>query len=158
MSQIALADQPAQTTIERSDAQRKSDRRRWIALVVLCLGQLMNALDATVVNVALPSIQHDLHFTQADLAWVIDAYLVTFAGFLLMAGRLGDLVGRKKVFLVRARRVHRRVARLRRSPTSQAVLIAARFVQGIVGAVASTSVILAIIATEFPDPPSARTR
>src|ERR1700676_1119348 len=75
------------------------DRRRWLALVVVCLAMLMNALDTTVVNVALPKIQHDLHFTQAGLAWVIDAYLVAFAGFLLMSGRLGDLIGRKKVFL-----------------------------------------------------------
>ena len=75
------------------------DRRRWYALIVVCLAMLMNALDATVVNVALPRIQHDLHFSQAGLAWVIDAYLVAFAGFLLMSGRLGDLIGRKKVFL-----------------------------------------------------------
>ena len=78
-------------------AQRK--RRRWIALGVLCLGQLMMVLDATIVNVALPSIQRDLHFTQGNLTWVIDAYLITFGGFLLLAGRMGDLVGRKKVFL-----------------------------------------------------------
>ena len=66
---------------------------------VLCLGQLMMVLDATIVNVALPSIQRDLHFTQGNLTWVIDGYLITFGGFLLLAGRLGDLVGRKKVFL-----------------------------------------------------------
>src|SRR5271170_1196842 len=77
----------------------REDRRRWLALIVVCLAMLMNVLDTTVVNVALPKIQHDLHFTQAGLAWVIDAYLVAFAGFLLLAGRLGDLVGRKKVFL-----------------------------------------------------------
>src|ERR1700735_1045483 len=76
-----------------------SDRRRWIALAVLCLGQLMMVLDATIVNVALPSIQRDLHFTQSNLTWVIDAFLVTFGSFLLLAGRLGDLIGRKRVFL-----------------------------------------------------------
>ena len=87
----------------RADATDESasrrERRRWIALGVLCLGQLMMVLDATIVNVALPSIQRDLHFTQANLTWVIDGYLITFGGFLLLAGRLGDLVGRKKVFL-----------------------------------------------------------
>src|SRR5438094_5709730 len=75
------------------------DRRRWIALAVVCLGQLMMVLDATIVNVALPSIQRDLRFTQANLAWVVDAYMIAFGSFLLFAGRLGDLVGRKRVFL-----------------------------------------------------------
>src|SRR5919198_685731 len=74
-------------------------RRRWIAVVVVCLGQLMIAVDATIVNVALPSIQQDLGFSRADLTWVVNAYLLTFGGFLLLAGRLGDLIGRKRVFL-----------------------------------------------------------
>jgi MFS family permease len=74
-------------------------RRRWVALVVLCVGQLMIVLDATVVNVALPSIQHDLHATQTSLAWVINGYLIAFGGLLLLAGRLGDLLGRKRLFL-----------------------------------------------------------
>src|ERR1700689_5080498 len=86
-------------TTTAGDSQRKRERRRWLALAVLCLGQLMMVLDSTIVNVALPSIQHDLHFTQANLTWVIDGYLITFGGFLLLAGRFGDLVGRKKVFL-----------------------------------------------------------
>src|SRR6202522_341955 len=77
-----------------------TSRRRWIALIVVCLAMLMNALDGSIVNVALPSIQRDLHFSQANLTWVIDAYLITFGSFLLMAGRLGDLVGRKRVFLI----------------------------------------------------------
>jgi EmrB/QacA subfamily drug resistance transporter len=126
-----------------------SDRRRWFALIVVCLAMLMNALDTTVVNVALPRIQHDLHFTQAGLAWVIDAYLVAFAGFLLMSGRLGDLVGRKKVFLtgLAGFTLASLVCGLARDQT---LLIAARFAQGMFGA-ASTSVILAIIATEFRD-------
>src|SRR6478735_10540263 len=76
-----------------------NDRRRWLALIVVCFGQLMIVLDSTIVNVALPSIQRDLHFSQADLTWVVNAYLVTFGGFLLLAGRLGDLFGRKRVFL-----------------------------------------------------------
>jgi MFS family permease len=80
-----------------SDSARH--RRRWVALGIVCLGMTMNMLDQTIVNVALPTIQRSLHFTQVNLAWVIDAYLVTFGGFLLLAGRLGDLVGRKKTFL-----------------------------------------------------------
>src|ERR1700677_4444314 len=81
-------------------SETTSDRRRWIALIVVCLAMLMNALDGSIVNVALPSIQRDLHFSQANLTWVIDAYLITFGSFLLMAGGPGDLVGRKRVFLI----------------------------------------------------------
>src|SRR5206468_8087542 len=80
--------------------EQARERRRWIALAVLCLGQLMMVLDATIVNVALPSMQRELHFTQQSLTWVMNGYLITFGGFLLLAGRMGDLVGRKKVFLV----------------------------------------------------------
>src|SRR5579871_6374494 len=76
-----------------------TDRRRWLALVVVCLAQLMITLDTTIVNVALPAIQRDLHFSQASLTWVVNAFLVTFGSFLLLAGRLGDLAGRKRVFL-----------------------------------------------------------
>src|ERR1700733_13970498 len=76
------------------------ENRRWVALIVVCFAMLMNKMPQTIVNVALPTIQHDLHFSQASLAWVIDAYLITFAGSLLLAGRLGDLIGRKRVFLV----------------------------------------------------------
>src|SRR4030088_549449 len=76
-----------------------SNRRRWLALVVICFGQFMVVLDGTIVNVALASIQRDLHFTQADLTWVVNAYLITFGSLLLLAGRAGDLIGRKKVFL-----------------------------------------------------------
>jgi EmrB/QacA subfamily drug resistance transporter len=116
---------------------------------VLCLGQLMMVLDATIVNVALPSIQHDLHFTQGNLTWVIDAYLITFGGFLLLAGRMGDLVGRKKVFLT-GLVLFTAASVLCGISDSQAMLIGARFLQGIGGAVAS-AVILAIIVTEFPE-------
>ena len=77
----------------------RSDRTRWIALFVVCLGQLMIVLDTTIVNVALPSIQRDLHFSQSNLTWVIDGYLITFGSLLLLAGRLGDLFGRKRIFL-----------------------------------------------------------
>src|SRR6202167_1344942 len=131
------------------ETSRRNERRRWIALAILCLGQLMMVLDATIVNVALPSIQRDLHFTQANLTWVIDGYLITFGGFLLLAGRFGDLVGRKKVFLSGlvlfvAASIACGLA------DSQAILIGARLIQGIGGAIAS-SVILAIIVTEFPE-------
>src|SRR5512145_15749 len=79
--------------------ETKSDRKRWLALYVLCGSMLMIVLDATIVNVALPSIQEDLGFSQSSLAWVVNAYLIAFGGLLLLAGRLGDLIGRRKVFL-----------------------------------------------------------
>ena len=126
----------------------RSERRRWIALAVLCLGQLMMVLDATIVNVALPSIQRDLHFTQGNLTWVMNGYLITFGGLLLLAGRMGDLIGRKKVFLS-GLVLFTAASILCGLASSQAMLIAARLIQGIGGAVAS-SVILAIIVTEFP--------
>jgi MFS family permease len=126
------------------------DRRRWTALFVVCLAQLMVVLDVTIVNVALPSIQHDLHFSQASLTWVVNAFLVTFGSLLLLAGRLGDLVGRKRVFLagVATFTVASLVCGV--APSAGA-LIGARFLQG-VGAAAQASVILAIIITEFPKP------
>jgi EmrB/QacA subfamily drug resistance transporter len=124
------------------------ERRRWIALIVVCFAMLMNILDQTIVNVALPTIQHDLHFSQASLAWVIDAYLITFAGTLLLAGRLGDLFGRKKVFLVGVALFT--VASLAcGAANTQILLISARFVQGL-GAALSSSVILAIVVADFP--------
>jgi EmrB/QacA subfamily drug resistance transporter len=131
------------------DLQSKRERRRWIALAVLCLGQLMMVLDATVVNVALPSIQHDLHFSQGNLTWVMNGYLITFGGLLLLAGRLGDLVGRKRVFLS-GLVLFTAASILCGVASSQAMLIGARLLQGAGGAVAS-SVILAIIVTEFPE-------
>jgi EmrB/QacA subfamily drug resistance transporter len=124
--------------------------RRWIALIVVCFAMLMNILDQTIVNVALPTIQRDLHFSQASLAWVIDAYLITFAGSLLLAGRLGDLIGRKRVFLVGVALFTLASAACGAADT-QALLIGARFVQGL-GAALSSSVILAIIVSDFPRP------
>ena len=85
--------------VTAAPAAARLDRRRWVALVVVCLAMLMNALDGSIVNVALPDIQRSLHFSQANLTWVVDAYLISFGSFLLMAGRLGDLIGRKKVFM-----------------------------------------------------------
>jgi EmrB/QacA subfamily drug resistance transporter len=127
-----------------------SDRRRWFALVVVCLAQLMNVLDTTIVNVALPSIQRDLHFTQGNLTWVINAFLITFGSFLLLAGRLGDLVGRKRVFLAGVS-VFTVASLLCGLSPDQGFLIGARFLQGL-GAAMSASVILAIVVTEFPEP------
>jgi len=89
-----LANQPTD-----SQYPTGSDRSRWIALVVLCVGALMIILDLTIVNVALRSIQRDLHFNRSSLAWVVTAYPITFGGLLLLAGRLGDLLGRRNVFL-----------------------------------------------------------
>jgi EmrB/QacA subfamily drug resistance transporter len=144
----AEIEQPTAGIEAADEAASKRERRRWIALAVLCLGQLMMVLDATIVNVALPSIQHDLHFSQGNLTWVIDGYLITFGGFLLLAGRIGDLIGRKRVFLTGL--VMFSVASvLCGVANSQGLLIGARVLQGIGGAVAS-SVILAIIVTEFP--------
>ena len=77
----------------------KDKQARWLALYVLCLGDLMIVLDTNIVNVALPSIQADLGFSQTALAWVVNAYMLTFGGFLLLSGRLGDLFGNKRIFL-----------------------------------------------------------
>ncbi len=126
-----------------------SDRRRWKTLAVVCLAQLMIVLDVTIVNVALPAIQHDLHFSQANLTWVVNAFLITFGSLLLLAGRLGDLMGRKRVFLI-GLATFTGASLLCGIAPSQGVLIAARFLQGI-GAAAQASVILAIIVTEFPE-------
>jgi len=123
-------------------------RRAWIALAVVCLGQFMVVLDSTIVNVALPDIQGSLHFSQADLTWVVNAYLVTFGSFMLVAGRFGDLVGRRRVFLWGVGLFTLASVACGLS-TSQGLLIAARFVQGIGGAVAF-SVTIALIVSEFP--------
>src|SRR4051812_42793833 len=84
---------------QSQQSEAMSDRSRWVALYVLCAGMLMIVLDITVVNVALPSIKDDLGFDQSSLAWVVNAYLITFGGLLLLAGRLGDLIGRRTIFL-----------------------------------------------------------
>src|ERR1700681_1015536 len=82
------------------EQRQSSERSRWIALYVLCAGVLMIVLDVTVVNVALPSIQNDLGFSTSSLAWVVNAYLISFGGLLLLAGRLGDLLGRRNILLI----------------------------------------------------------
>ena len=126
------------------------ERTRQLALYVLCVGVLMIVLDVTVVNVALPSIQDSLHFGTASLAWVVNAYLIAFGGLLMLAGRLGDLVGRRRVFLV-GLTVFTAASLLCGASTSQAMLITARFLQGAGGALTS-AVILGMIVTMFPEP------
>ncbi len=128
----------------------KIDRGRRIALVVLCAGMLMIILDATIVNVALPSIRSDLNFSQSGLAWVVNAYLIAFGGLLLLAGRLGDLIGRKRIFLI-GLAVFTSASLLCGLAQSQSMLIVARFVQGVGGAMTS-AVILGMIVTMFPRP------
>jgi EmrB/QacA subfamily drug resistance transporter len=127
-----------------------TDRSRWIALVVLCTGMLMIVLDTTIVNVALPSIQADLGFSQSSLAWVVNAFLIAFAGLLMLAGRLGDLAGRRNVFLA-GLGVFTVASLLCGLAANQETLIAARFLQGIGGALTS-AVILGMIVTMFSDP------
>ena len=135
---------------ERHDSAATGDRRRWMALYVLCVGMLMIVLDVTVVNVALPSIQNDLGFSQSSLAWVVNAYLITFGGLLLLAGRFGDILGRKKIFM--AGLILFTLASLFcGAAQSQEMLVIGRFVQGIGGAMTS-AVILGMIVVMFPEP------
>jgi len=125
-------------------------RKRWLALMVLCLGVLMIVLDTTIVNVALPSIRTDLGFTETSLVWVVNAYMLTFGGFLLLGGRLGDLYGHRRVFL--AGLVLFTLASLACGvSTSQGLLVAARAVQGLGGAVVS-AVSLSLIMNLFTEP------
>jgi EmrB/QacA subfamily drug resistance transporter len=128
----------------------QTERERWTALIVLCVGMLMIVLDGTVVNVALPSIQDDLDFSQSSLAWVVNSYLIAFGGLLLLAGRLGDLISRRGVFLT-GLAVFTLASLLCGLAGSQEMLVVARFVQGIGGAMAS-AVILGMIVTMFPEP------
>ncbi|TWG00488.1 EmrB/QacA subfamily drug resistance transporter [Kitasatospora viridis] len=126
------------------------DRRRWLALLVLCAGVLMIILDGTIVTVAQPAIQHDLGFTDTGLSWVMNAYQIPFAGLLLLAGRLGDLLGRKRVYLA-GLALFAAASALCGLAGSAGMLIAARFVQGAGGALVS-AVALGMIVTLFPDP------
>jgi EmrB/QacA subfamily drug resistance transporter len=125
-------------------------RRRWIALYILCLGDLMIVLDSTIVNVALPSIRNDLGFSEASLAWVVNAYLLTFGGFLLLAGRLGDLYGQKRLFLIGIAGFT--VASLACGlANSQEFLVIARALQGIGGAIVS-AIALSLLMILFTEP------
>jgi EmrB/QacA subfamily drug resistance transporter len=136
--------------LTRPTETETQDRSRWIALIVLCTGMLMIILDVTIVNVALPSIQTDLKFSQSGLAWVVNAYLIAFGGLLMLAGRLGDLAGRRRVFLggLAAFTTASLACGLAQA---QWMLITARFIQGIGGAFTS-AVILGMIVTLFPQP------
>jgi EmrB/QacA subfamily drug resistance transporter len=125
-------------------------RARWLALVVLCLGDLMIVLDVTIVGVALPSIQEDLGFSDASLAWVVNGYLITFGGFLLLGGRLGDLFGHRRLFLIGIA-VFTVASALCGLATSQEMLIVARAVQGFGGAIVS-AVALSLMMTLFTEP------
>jgi EmrB/QacA subfamily drug resistance transporter len=128
----------------------RDDSARWLALYVLCVGMLMIVLDSTIVNVALPSIQEDLGFSQNDLAWVVNAYLIAFGGLLLLAGRIGDLIGQRRIFLF-GLAVFTGASLVCALSQSQGMLIGARFVQGVGGALTS-AVILGMIVTMFPEP------
>jgi len=145
-----MQDTTALPDLARDRPARSADRSRWTALVVLCAGMLMIVLDVTIVNVALPSIQASLGFSQAGLAWVINAYLISFGGLLLLAGRLGDLAGRRNVFLT-GLAVFTVASMVCGLAQSQGMLVGARFVQGIGGALTS-AVILGVIVTLFPEP------
>jgi EmrB/QacA subfamily drug resistance transporter len=131
-------------------AQTTDDRKRWLALYVLCAGVLMIVLDATIVNVALPSIQDDLDFSQSNLAWVVNAYLIPFGGLLLFAGRMGDLIGQRRIFLI-GLAIFTGASLLCAVSQSQEMLIGARFIQGAGGALTS-AVVLGMIVTMFPEP------
>jgi EmrB/QacA subfamily drug resistance transporter len=126
------------------------DRNRWLALVVLCLGSLMIVLDSTIVNVALPSIRADLHFSQTSLAWVVNAYLLTFGGFLMLGGRLGDLFGHRRLFIGGIALFSLASLCCGLAP-DQGLLIAARAVQGFGGAVVS-AVSLSLMMVLFVEP------
>lgn len=138
------------TPTQRMIKSIQSADSRWLSLIVLCAGFLMIVVDSTIVNVALPSIQRDLGFSQSGLAWVVNAYLIAYAGVMLLAGRLGDLIGRKRIFLI-GLAMFTAASLLCGLSFSQPLLIAARFVQGIGGAV-SSAVILGMVVTMFPEP------
>src|SRR4026209_2046140 len=126
------------------------NRRRWIALIVLCLGDLMIVLDTTIVNVALPSIREDLGFSQTSLAWVVNAYLLTFGGFLLLGGRLGDYFGHRRMFLIGITLFPLASVACGLANTP-GLLVGARAVQGLGGAVVS-AVALSLIMNLFTEP------
>src|SRR5207344_1982459 len=125
-------------------------RSRWLALLIVCLGDLMIVLDVTIVGVALPSIREDLGFSESSLAWVVNAYLLTFGGFLLLGGRLGDLYGHRRLFLV-GLAVFTTASLACGLAGSQTFLMAARAVQGVGGAIVA-AVALSLIMTLFTEP------
>src|ERR1700759_2616963 len=150
MSSCRRVRQDCEPTNEESMTDQLSTRTRWLALVILCVGDLMIVVDTTVVNVALPSIRRDLGFTQDSLAWVVNAYMLTFGGFLLLAGRFGDLFGQRRLFLIgtAAFTIASLVCGI---STSKGMLVAARAVQGLGGAVVS-AVAFSLIVVLFTEP------
>jgi EmrB/QacA subfamily drug resistance transporter len=146
----ASSDAEAPTTAVEASAPARVHDRRWLALLILCLGDLMIVLDVTIVGVALPSIRADLGFSEESLAWVVNAYLITFGGFLLLGGRLGDLLGHRTMFLAGVG-LFTAASALCGFANSQGMLIAARAVQGVGGAVVS-AVALSLMMTLFLDP------
>src|ERR1700735_1935085 len=137
-------------THDEQSSAHAAERSRWLALYVLCVGVLMIVLDVTVVNVALPSIQEELHFSTSSLAWVVNAYLIAFGGLLLLAGRFGDLLGRSRIFLLGVG-LFTLASLMCGLAWTQTLLVCARFVQGIAGAMTS-AVVLGMIVTMFPHP------
>jgi len=131
-------------------AMLDSSRKRWLALIVLCLGDLMIVLDTTSVNVALPSIREDLAFTETSLVWVVNAYMLTYGGFLLLGGRLGDLYGQRRLFLL-GTTLFTLASLACGLAGSQGLLVAARAVQGLGGAVVS-AIVLSLIMNLFTEP------
>ena len=131
-------------------AMSDSSRKRWLALIVLCLGDLMIVLDTTIVNVALPSIREDLAFTETSLVWVVNAYMLTYGGFLLLGGRLGDLYGQRRLFLL-GTTLFTLASLACGLAGSQGLLVAARAVQGLGGAVVS-AIVLSLIMNLFTEP------
>src|SRR2546430_3517509 len=127
-----------------------SSRKRWLALMVLCLGDLMIVLDTTIVNVALPSIREDLAFTETSLVWVVNAYMLTYGGFLLLGGRLGDLYGQRRLFLL-GTTLFTLASLACGLAGSQGLLVVARAVQGLGGAVVS-AIALSLILNLFTVP------
>ena len=133
-----------------TSVNHSENRKRWLALFVLCLGTLMIVLDSTIVNVALPSIRTDLGFSEASLAWVVNAYLLTFGGCLLLGGRLGDLFGHRRLFLGGIV-VFTLASAACGFASSQFMLIASRAAQGIGGAVVS-AVSMSLMMNLFQEP------
>lgn len=140
---------PDQKRTDQHPAER-SENRRWLALVTLCTAFLMFILDGSIVNVALPSIRSDLGLSQPNLVWVVNAYLVPFGGLLLLSGRLGDLIGRKRMF-IGGLTFFTAASLLCGLAQTQTMLLGGRFLQG-VGAAMSAAVILSLIVTLFPEP------
>src|SRR3954447_1490408 len=135
---------------DRQQTDARADRRRWLALYVLCLATLMIVLDTTIVNVALPSIRDDLGFSETSLAWVVNAYTLTFGGLLLLGGRLGDLYGQRRLFLAGIA-LFTFASLACGLSTSQGELVTARAVQGVGGAIAS-AVSLSLMMSLFTEP------